>query len=223
MRVGDHILNDFKALSLNERVGDLLPLMEELKCNHLPIVHEGKYLGLISEDDLLDIENEDDLLNNHIKVIKPYYINPEQHIYDAMKVIGSGDLTVLPVVNDEEKYLGYVAPNELMWDLGQQLGFVEPGSVIVLRVALRDYHISQIAQIVESEDALILGLQLRSEGPGFARVALKINQLDLSRIIKSFERYSYDILEVYHQSLFDDTGRDRYEGLMKYLNIWSWG
>ncbi len=219
MRVGDHILNDFKALNLEERVGDLLPLMEELKCSHLPVLHEGKYLGLISEDDLLDIENEEDRLNNHIKVIKPYQIDPEQHIYEAIRIFGSGNLTVLPVVNAEAKYLGYIAPNELMWDLGQQLGFVETGSVVVLRIAIRDYHISQIAQIVESEDALILGLQLRSDGGDFIRVALKINQLDLSRIIKSFERYSYEILEVYHQSLFDDTGRDRYEGLMKYLNI----
>lgn len=219
MRVGDHILNDFKALNLGEQVGDLLALMEELKCNHLPIVDEGKYLGLISEDDLLDVENPEDRLQSHLKVIKPYQIDPEQHLYEAVKTFGEGDLSILPVVDDKAHYLGYIAPNELMWDLGQQLGFVERGSVVVLRVAIRDYHISQIAQIVESEDALILGLQLRSDSQDFIRVALKINQIDLSRIVKSFERYSYEIVELYHQSLFDDTAQDRYEGLMKYLNI----
>lgn len=219
MRVGDHILNDFKALNLEEQVGDLLALMEELKCNHLPIVDEGKYLGLISEDDLLDVENPEDRLQSHLKVIKPYQIDPEQHLYEAVKTFGEGDLSILPVVDDQAHYLGYIAPNELMWDLGQQLGFVERGSVVVLRVAIRDYHISQIAQIVESEDALILGLQLRSDSQDFIRVALKINQVDLSRIVKSFERYSYEIVELYHQSLFDDTAQDRYEGLMKYLNI----
>lgn len=219
MRVADHILNDFKALTLEEQVNDLLELMEELKCNHLPILHEGKYLGLISEDDLMDVENPEDQLNAHLKVIKPYAIEADQHIYDAIRIFGEGDLSILPVVDAEGIYHGYIGPNELIWDLGQQLGFVEAGSVIVLRVAIIDYHISQIAQIVESEDALILGLQLRSDGPDFIKVAVKINQIDLSRIIKSFERFSYDIVEVYHKSLFDDTGRDRYDALMKYLNI----
>jgi hypothetical protein len=91
-------------------------------------------------------------------------------------------------LDEKGNYIGYVSPQELMWDLGQQVSFVERGGVVVLKVAVRDYHISQIAQIVESEDALILGLQLRSEGTDFLKVALKINQRDLSRIVKSFER-----------------------------------
>ncbi len=219
MRVADHILNDFKALNLEESVSHVLQLMEELKCSHLPVSHEGEYCGLISEDDLMDVENDQDLLKKHTKVIKPYQISASQHIFEAIRIIGEGNLTVLPVVDEKAKYLGYVAPNELMWDLGQQLTFMEGGAVVVLRISIRDYHISQLAQIVESEDALILGLQLRNDGPEFLKVALKINQLDLSRIIKAFERYSYQIIEVYHQSLFDDTAHDRYEGLMKYLNI----
>lgn len=219
MRVRDHILNDFKPLSTGERVADIMLAMEELKCSHLPVLHEDAYLGLISEDDLLDIQNDQDTLEKHLKVIKPYKVQADTHIYEAIQVIGEGNLTCLPVIDEQGQYIGYVSPQELMWDLGRQVSYAERGGVVVLRLPVRDYHISQIAQIVESEDALILGLQLRSQANDFINVALKINQQDLSRIVKAFERYQYEVVELYHESLFDDTASDRYEGLMKYLNI----
>ncbi|MCR9154299.1 MAG: CBS domain-containing protein [Bacteroidetes bacterium] len=219
MRVGDHILNDFKPLGIDEELAAVLQAMEELKCSHLPVLDNGKYLGLISEDDLMDIEDTEDRIEEHLKVLKPYQVLDTTHIYEAIKVFGEGNLSCLPVLNEEGKYIGYLSPLELMWDLGQQVSYAEKGAVIVLQVSVRDYHISQIAQIIESEDALILGLQLRSEGTELLRVAIKINQSDLSRIVKAFERYQYNVVELYHESIFDDTASDRYEGLVKYLNI----
>ena len=219
MRVGDHILNDYKPLAPAELVQDVLDAMEELKCSHLPVLEEGQYLGLISEDDLMDIENTDDSIGQHRKVFKPYQVLENNNIYEALRVIGEGNLSCLPVLNKEGHYVGYLSPQELSWDLGQQLTYVEPGGVVVLRVSVRDYHISQISQIVESEDALILGLHLASEGTDFLKVSLKINQSDLSRIVKAFERYQYQIIELYHESIFDDTASDRLEGLINYLNI----
>lgn len=219
MRVGDHILNDYKPLAPGALVQDVLDAMEELKCSHLPVLEEGQYLGLISEDDLMDIENTDDSIGQHRKVFKPYQVLENNNIYEALRVIGEGSLSCLPVLNKEGHYVGYLSPQELSWDLGQQLTYVEPGGVVVLRVSVRDYHISQISQIVESEDALILGLQLASEGTDFLKVSLKINQSDLSRIVKAFERYQYQIIELYHESIFDDTASDRLEGLINYLNI----
>jgi acetoin utilization protein AcuB len=218
MRVDKHILNDFSALGITERVADLLSNMGELKISHMPIIHEGQYLGLISEEDLLDVENTDDNLEKHLKVLKPYSIRAEDHLYAAIKTMAEGNLSCLPVLNEEKKYIGYLSPQELIFNLGRQLSYNELGSVIVLRIAIRDYYISKISQIIESEDALILGLQLHKDGNDFILVSLKINQQDLSRILKSFERFEYDVVEVYHQTLFEDDS-DPFEALVKYLNI----
>jgi predicted transcriptional regulator len=219
MKIASHILNDIKPLHPQEKVREVLDLMEELKYCHLPVLEEGKYLGLITEDDLLDIQEEEDRLEQHRHVLKPYQVLDSDHIFTAIKVIGEGNLTFLPVLNEEQKYLGYISPVELMWDLGRIVTFGDQGSVLVLTVPIRDYHISQIAQIVESEDALITGLHVRSAGNELLHIVVKINQTDISRIIKAFERYEYQIEEVYHQSIFDDTASDRYESLMNYLNI----
>lgn len=219
MRAEDHILNDIKPLSITEKAGAILDLMEELKFNHLPVLDQGHYVGLIGEDDLLDIQNEEDALEKHLKVLKPYGIQADDHLFNAMHIIGEANLSLLPVLRGELQYIGYLSPLEMVQDLGRQLTFREPGALIILRFETRDYHLSQLTQIVESEDAHIIGFHLIADGPDHLQIILKINRTDIGRIVKSFERYEYQVKSVFHRSIFDDTASDRYGSLMKYLNI----
>jgi hypothetical protein len=51
-------------------------------------------------------------------------------------------------------------------------------------------------------------------------VTLKINQIDISRIIATFERFNYEIAAKYHQALaFDDVEQERLGLLFKYLSF----
>lgn len=220
MKVEKHILNDLKPLNHTDEVGSILDTMEELKFSHLPVVDEDRlYLGVICEDDLLEVSEESDPLNKHIRMLKSYSIKLSGHMFDAIRIIGEGNLSLLPVVDDENHYKGYISAVELMQDVGRQLTFSGPGAVLVIKIQTRDYQLAQIAQIVESEDARIIGLHLVSGDENEEiQVCLKINQTDLSRILKAFERYNYNVTEVFHQSIFDESVTDRYEAFMKYIN-----
>lgn len=221
MNVSKFLLNDIKPLLPSSNVGEVLDLMEELKFSHLAVVDEDKkYLGLISEDDLLEVDDDSSNLNGHTRYFKPYFTLATSNLFEAIKTIGEGNLSLLPVIKDDGRYLGYLSPLELMQDLGRQLTFTEQGSVLILEIPTRDYQLSQIAQIIESEDARIIGFHLtQSSENDVLQLALKLNQKDLSRILQAFERYSYNVVDVFHESLFDDTIADRYESLMKYLNM----
>lgn len=221
MNIGRHLLNDIKPLGLTDKISDILDQMEELKFSQLAVVDDDQYyLGLIDEDDALEIENETGELGQHARYLKPYSIALGSNLFEAIKVIGEGQLSLLPVVDEDHIYKGYLSPLELMQDLGRQMTFVESGSVLVLEIPTRDYQLSQISQIIESDDARIIGFHLTaSSSSDELYLALKINQKDLGRILKSLERYSYKVVEVFHESLFDDTLDDRYQALMKYLNI----
>ena len=50
-------------------------------------------------------------------------------------------------------------------------------------------------------------------------VTLKINRVELDRIIRTFERYDYVIKASYQKSEFEDDLQYRYEALMNYLNL----
>ena len=220
MKVDNHLLNDLKPLADTDQVGEILDAMEELKFSHLPVVDQDRiYLGVVCEDDLLEVSEESDVLGKHSHLLKSYSVARASNLYEAIKIIGEGNLSLLPVISDEKKYVGYLSANEVVQDLGRDLTFSETGGVIVLKVPVRDYQLTQISQIVESEDARIMGIHMsNSTETDQLNICLKINQVDLSRIIKSFERYNYIIVEVFHQSIFDENVADRYESFMKYIN-----
>lgn len=221
MNVAKHLLNDIKPLQSSERVRDILDLMEELKFTHLPVIEESHhYLGLIDEDDLLELEDDTQRLQSYHRLLKPYSVPLEADIFKAVQMIGAGQLSMLPVVDKEGNYKGYICARELLQEIGRQPTFTESGSTLVLEIPSRDYQMSQVAHIVESEDARILGFFIdNSEELDHIEINLKINQQDITRILKSLERYNYKIKEVHHTSLFDDTLDQRYEALMKYLNM----
>jgi hypothetical protein len=84
----------------------------------------------------------------------------------------------------------------------------------------RNYSLSEIARIVELEDAKILSSYITPnvENETFD-ITLKINQVDLSRILSSFSRHGYFVKEHYNQAQFVEDLKSRYDSLIKYLDI----
>ena len=79
---------------------------------------------------------------------------------------------------------------------------------------------SEIAQIVESDNAKILSSYIFSKIESTEiEITLKINQLDLTRIMRSFQRYDYTIKASYQTKLNDNDVQWRYDVLMNYLKF----
>ena len=96
----------------------------------------------------------------------------------------------------------------------------ESGGIIVLEVSSVDYSLAQISQIVESNNARILSSYIMSSPDSTKiEVTLKINQLELSRIIRTFERYDYLVKETFQKDASDNDIQIRFDSLMNYLNI----
>ena len=126
----------------------------------------------------------------------------------------------IAVVAADDSYVGTASAKSIINKLGSNSSIMEPGGMIVLELNKSDYSLSEIARIVESNDALILNCFISSnENINQIEVSLKINKTDLEDIIHSFERYEYIVKATYHQASATDDMQDRYESLMHYLNI----
>ena len=87
-------------------------------------------------------------------------------------------------------------------------------------MAYSDYSMAEIAQIVESNDAKILSSYIMSEPDSTnVEVTLKINKIELGRIIRTFERYDYVIKASFQKSDYEEDLRFRYDALMNYLKL----
>lgn len=195
--------------------------MDVFRISHLPVVEERHYYGMVSDRMIYDLnlfdrelgEMRDKLLTSHV------FIN--QHIYQVVAVISEFKLSVVPVLDLHKEYKGVVTAFDLAKEFASLVAVNEPGGVIELELNPIDYSLAQITQIVEGNDAKILSLYVKERSDSKQMtVTLKINVIDLSRIIQTFVRYDYNIKAVYmDESMLNELYDDRFDQLMKYLNI----
>jgi predicted transcriptional regulator len=197
-----------------------LSWMEEYKVSHLPIVNNQEFLGLISELDIYNLNNFDEPLGNHKLSLNNPYVFESQHIYDVLKLISEQNLSLVPVLSEKGIYLGCISLQSLVKHFAHALSVDNPGSIIVLEMSYNNYSLTEIAKIVEENDAKILSTFLFShEDSTRLDVFLKLNTIEITSIVKTFERYDYFVKASYgHEEDLDDL-RERYNSLMNYLNV----
>lgn len=197
-----------------------LSWMEEFKVTHLPIVNKEDFLGLISEEDILGLNSPEEPIGNHpLSLIRPF-VTEDQHVYEVIKIVTRLKLSLVPVLSVKDQYLGVITIPDLMESFATLTAVNNPGGIIILELNINDYSLSEIAQIVEGDDAKILSLYV-SPHPDSTKmeVTLKINKTDLTRILASFYRYEYQVKASYHESEFKEDMQDRFDSFMNYLNI----
>lgn len=207
-------------VKLTDTVEKVNLLLEEFRVSELPVVDEDLFLGLIAEDDLIEITDEE-LTVASLSILKAQtFVRENQHIYDVVRLFHAQQLSVLPVLDLKNNYLGLIHIQALNSYFASLTAANESGAIIVLEMNNRDNSLAQMAQIVESEKAQILSSYTRSFADSTRlEVTLKINKKDISAIQASFIRYNYTIKAVFNQAQVDDDSMNRYELLMNFINL----
>ncbi|MFM6945632.1 MAG: CBS domain-containing protein [Flavobacteriales bacterium] len=194
--------------------------MDEFQVNHLPVLKNGNFVGVLSESELLDQTDLEPNLDELFQHLPRPFVFADAHLFDILQHFSLFKITALPVLDRQEQYLGVISSQDLLQLLAQSTGAKELGSVLVLEMDANNYVLSQIAQIVESNQAKILNLFINSEPDSTKiQVSLRINQQNLSPIIRTFERYDYQVLASYQAENQQNELQERYDELMLYLNM----
>jgi acetoin utilization protein AcuB len=214
------ISDEIPPLKTSDTGVKALSWMEEFKVSHLPIVNNMELLGLITDADILDLNSpEEPLGSNKLSLIRPF-IFEDDHFYEVVKLFNKFNLTLLPVLGKDEKFLGTISQASVVKAFSMMSAVNDPGGVIILEMNSHDYTLHEIARIVEGNDAKLLSVFITSHTDSTKiEVTLKINRSDLSPIIQTFERFDYTIKASFHQSEHGDDMKKKFDSFMNYLNI----
>ncbi len=217
----DLISDVVPALKTSDLGQTALNWMEIFRVSHLPIVNNQDFLGLISDTDIYDMNQPEEPVGNHsLTLLKPY-VTTEQHLFEVIGLASRLKLSVVPVLDFNNHYKGVITTSDLIRHIAGISSLDQAGGIIVLELIERDYSLTQIAQIVESNNIKVLSMYITSP-PDSTRleVTLKVNTNDLTSVLKTFERYNYDVKTwITSDDSMDRFYSERFDLLMKYLNM----
>jgi acetoin utilization protein AcuB len=195
-------------------------LMEENNLTQLPLVAEDKYMALVQENDVMDWDTPESPLSKASFLDYRPAVFATGHPFDALRIAHQHKLSVVPVVNNENTYLGAITRNDLLNYIAENSGLDNPGGIVVIEIAPRDYSLAEIARVCENEEVTIISTQLHTNpASGKLELTLKTNRTDLQGLVDSLERHNFRVKEVYgEQAHFEDI-MDRYNLLMNYINM----
>lgn len=221
MVANDLISEIIPSLKTSDTGQTALNWMEIFRISHLPIVNNQDFLGLISDTDIYDMNQPDEPIGNHeLTLFKPF-VTDEQHLFEVVGIAARLKLTVVPVLDNHSHYKGVITTNDLIKHIAGISSMDQPGGIIVLEMIERDYSLTQIAQIVESNNVKVLSMYITSPKESTRlEVTLKVNTTDLLALLRTFERYNYDVKTwVTTNDSIDRFYSERFDLLMKYLNM----
>jgi len=211
----------FPSIKTSESAAKALKYMEVFRVTHLPIVNNTELLGLISDTDIYDMNLADEPIGAHnLSLIRPF-VYLDAHFFEVLEIVNSLNLSLIPVLDYDDNYMGAITLQDLARRFAELVGSQHPGGIIELEMHMLDYSLSEIAQIVESNDAKILGLYV-TEGADTSKiiVTIKLNRTDISAILQTFDRYQYTVRGSFADNEeVDNMNSDRFEQFMNYLNI----
>jgi acetoin utilization protein AcuB len=220
--LADELLNPLlPTLKLTDSVEQALAWMEEYRASQLAIVDEEHYRGMLSEEILLDADPD-----QLIAEIEPLFIDRfatrYQHLYELVRLARLHAWETIPVVEEERIYVGSISRSQLLDAFAEALGTQEDGAVVVLVVEDRDYSLTEVSRLVESNEAKIISSyftsgQYETDQPG--RLTLKLNRRDINPVVATLERFGYIVEAIYASTPIETPDRERLDQLFRYLNL----
>ncbi|MFI0489930.1 CBS domain-containing protein [Flavobacterium sp.] len=216
--ITNYITNDFKAIDSQQSVATVKNFFDEITFSHFPVVEEGIYIGSITADDIETFDNDKKIADYRYS-FERFFARNNMIWLDILEIFAKNHTNLIPVLDENNKYVGYYEIEDVIKFFHETPFIKEAGRILIVKKGILEYSVSQIAQIVESNDGKILGLFVSETGTDSIQVTIKINIGAMNEIIQSFRRYNYEIISEHPEDNYINTLKERSEYLDKYLNI----
>jgi CBS domain-containing protein len=213
------INTSFPSVHLLDKASFALQLMEDYDVQHLCVVTDEKFVGIVDKNTLLDTHASAVIatLQNEFIVAS---VHADEHFLAAAKLLSLHELSVLPVVSTSADLVGVITAKQMLIALTSHVGADMKGGVIVLEMEQRQYSFGEIARLVETNDAYVTQLNTITDAQtGMLLVTLQINRIEVSTIVATFQRYDYSVKYYFGEENYQNELKENYNHLLSYLNM----
>ena len=218
MNIQSHIIDTMPVFGLKDPIKEVLQFFKGTTFSHVAIVEDGRFLGVIGENDLETFES-DKKVEDYKYNLESFFARKDTSWLDVLEVFARNESNLLPVLDENDKVAGYYDLTDIVGVFTETSFFTEPGSILVVAKGAKDYSFSEVAQIVESNNTRFLGGFITETQNDIVQITIKIGTTNLNDIVQTFRRYNYSILFGNTDDQFLEDLKQRSDYLDKYLNV----
>ena len=218
MNTQQYIVNDIKPFNVSTNILEVQNVFNQLTYSHIPVKKDGIFMGCISENDAHCFEGTKQL-SDYLYSLETFFVRDHTNWLDILEAFALHNSNIMPVLSKGNKYLGYYELSDIMYLFNNTPFLYEAGGIILVEKGQRDYSFSEICQIVESNDAKILGVFISKMDNEIVQATIKIGHTGMNTIVQAFRRYGYHVSSSHDEDKFLEDLKDRSNYLNKYLNI----
>jgi len=219
MQAFELISSTIQPISPDEDGEKALELMNIFRVNHLAIVKNNFYLGVVSDKEIMNWNSKTEFIEEHLPNLASPHVLYNQHLFDIIEVLEKNNLSVVPVLDKDKQFQGVITSRKLLYTIANSAAIQSVGGVIVLQMNNNDYSMTEIANIIENNNTKILSSYVISKKDSTEiELTIKLNKSDISDVIRDLHRYEYNVKASFKENDPNTDFLDRYEQLMRYLN-----
>ena len=212
-----------EPLHMASTVGEAVAAMQSAGLRFYPIISATDNRQLVGQASLDDIQQYGHPENASLEQGAGYglVIKSSMHVLEAAHIMLRNERNSLPVVSTDGTYAGVLSKFKLIEAVTRLLNLGDSGTLIMIELKPRDFMLSDIIRIIESEGARILTLTVQAPDAinEHYRISVKLNLDDLSRVGSALRRYGYLLSVESASELSDEELSDKADAFMRFLDI----
>ncbi|TGD57243.1 CBS domain-containing protein [Flavobacterium humi] len=216
--LSDYINQDYKPLDVQESVAAVQDFFVEVPFSHFPVLEEGVFVGNLSSEDV-ETFDFDKKISDYKYTLEGFFTKNNAIWLDVLEVFAHNQSNILPVLDENNSYLGYYEIDDIIRFFNETPFLKEPGNILIIEKNTNEYSFSQISQIIEGNDGRLLGLFISDITNETVQITIKIAVGGMNEIIQTFRRYEYEIISEHQEDSYLKILQERSDYLDKYLNI----
>ncbi len=213
------INTNIPSLFYSDTVERALDLLNDYKLYSLPLVKDNSFEGFLSEDTLLAYDYSLKL-SEIPPILATQLIYAEDPLLEAIRKAIETETDLLAVVDSvSQDFQGVLEKAVLFEKFIGTLSLSDVGGLIEINIKRKDYSLAEITRIIENESARIISLFITNDDHNDLIISLKLDVSHLSAVVNTLIRFGYDVVSYHSSEPVNNIEKDRYELLMKYLNM----
>ena len=219
MNVTEYISNHLQPLRVKDHIEGVQHRFQQSLVTHLPLVENKILLGCFSKEDIQVLHLASEEIGTQIDLLHSFFADEKATILELLKIFADNDANIIPVLNQEQHYIGYYELGDVLDIFSTTPFMIEKSETLIIEKKENDFSMTEANQIIEANGGKVLGSYVSSKSQENVQITLKIITKDLNEIMHTFRRYDYKIISIHENDIYLEDLKNRSEYLQKYLEM----